>query len=171
MRVIFCDGNKNDVLTLLFYQNMAEMKNHFYGRMLWLAAMLLAGTGCWAQGVTLEPRSRAEIDVRPLADVQSYVQLTHAAEYHGRYYCRFVASPRLGEWLGVDSSFFFRLTPTERRWGGSRDDHYVDVERLEWPPELDDDRYCDLFVRHDTLFLQSYYEDSLCYYLDTVASV
>lgn len=149
---------------------MAEMKNHYLGRVLWLAAMLLAGTGCRAQGVTLEPRSRAEIDVRPLADVQSYVWLTHAAEYHGRYYCRFVASPRLGEWLGVDSSFFFRLTPTERRWGGSRDDHYVDVERLEWPRELDDDRYCDLFVRHDTLFLQGYYEDSYAYYLDTVAS-
>lgn len=140
------------------------------GRMVLLVVLLLAGTGCWAQGVTLEQRCRAEIDVRPLADVQSYVQLTHAAEYHGRYYCRFVASPRLGEWLGVDSSLFFRLTPTERRWGGGRDDRYVDVERLEWPRELDDDRYCDLFVRHDTLFLQGYYEDSYAYYLDTVAS-
>ena len=86
--------------------NPIDMTNRFLLMAFVLAAMLLAGPGCRAQGVTLEPRSRAEIDVRPLADVQSYVQLTHAAEYHGRYYCRFWRRRNWGSgWKSTAVSF------------------------------------------------------------------
>ena len=123
---------------------------------------LVVFTAFWAVGYASVEKPRGGertvvLDLRERVGVQGHVRLRKVTEYHGRYYCMFTCSSRLflngsGEMLYSIGCSGLEVTPLPcpREFG-----HYKD----------------DLFVRHDTLFLDIYGSWAKHdYYFDTVAS-
>lgn len=97
--------------------------------------------GCGGGKGPSEREGRVVLDVASQLGAHAWIYLERATEYHGRYYCVFSHDCLFPK---EDGQFFLAIDK------GSHE-----VTQLPWPKEATS-YYDDLFVRHDTLFLDLY---------------
>ena len=110
--------------------------------LLLLLASFVAFEGYAQSGWTVEGERTVALDIREQVGVQGHARLRKVTEYHGRYYCMFTFSG--GLFSRRDGELLFAV-----------DTRTLEAVQLPCPKEFGHYKD-DLFVRHDTLFLDIY---------------
>lgn len=116
------------------------MKCHIFSWVLF-AVLLSTTTGCKRHEKFTVQQNRIVLNVREQLGVQADIKIRKATEYHGRYYCVF------------HYDCLFPMNYGQMLFAIEKSSHKV--MQLPWPNEANS-FYDELFVRHDTLFLDLY---------------